>query len=345
MTTTTTTTVSDCFLAIGKKNSSKLFVRQVDVNNITSSTSSTTRVVVIVVHGGPGLSDHSESFAGLRHLRGASTILFFDQLGCGKSVVDDSEEEDTALYTTLKGHVQQLQHVIEYCQKHFDDDDTQLCVLGHSWGGQVLLELLLSSSSSSSSSSSTTTATTSAGIDAAIISNTPLDEHHYQEHQRRLRASLEDDSIRAYYEEQDAQMANEMTVGAQIYRTLIGASDTNITGEMKDWSALSRLSVYLRDDANTSSIPCLFVSTKDDSIPHEDYQLVQQELPKATTEDDASASLSLHHQVVIMEQGGHGPFFGATAEEYFNIIEQFWKNTIHDGGTSTNGRVTSFERG
>jgi pimeloyl-ACP methyl ester carboxylesterase len=329
---TTTTTVSECFLAIGKKNASKLFLRQVDANNITSSTS--TRVVVIVVHGGPGLSDHSESFAGLHHLRGASTVLFFDQLGCGKSVVDDTE--DAALYTTLKGHVEQLQHVIEYCQKQFDDDDTKLCVLGHSWGGQVLLELLFSSSSSS-------TTTTSAGIHAAIISNTPLDEHHYQEHQRRLRASLEDDSIRDYYEEQDAQTANDKTVGAQIYHTLIGTSDTNITGEMKDWSALSRLSVYLR---NANTTPCLFVSTKDDTIPHEDYQLIvqQQELPiKAAAEDDSSASsLLLHHQVVIMKQGGHGPFFGATAAEYFNIIEQFWKNAIH-GGTSTNGRVTSVD--
>jgi hypothetical protein len=103
-------------------------------------------------------------------------------------------------------------------------------------------------------------------------------------------------------------------------------------GEMKDWSALSRLSVYLRTAKNNNSIPCLFVSTKDYTIPHQDCLQFQQELHQ-TAEDDYAAS-SLHHQAVIMEQGGHGPFFGATAEEYFATIEQFWKNTIH-GGRST----------
>jgi hypothetical protein len=51
------------------------------------------------------------------------------------------------IYATLKGHVlQQLQQVvIDYCQKEFDDGsskDTNICVLGHSWGGQSLIGAL-----------------------------------------------------------------------------------------------------------------------------------------------------------------------------------------------------------
>jgi hypothetical protein len=62
--------------------------------------------------------------------------------------------------------------VIAYCQKEFGDGrkDIKICVLGHSWGGQVLLDELLLSSSSSSSTT-TTTSVVGVGMDAVIISN------------------------------------------------------------------------------------------------------------------------------------------------------------------------------
>lgn len=254
-------------------------------------------VVAIVVHGGPGLSDHTESLPGLRHLRGVAKILFFDQLGCGKS---DTPEEDTSLYM-LQGHIQQLQQVIDYCRKERYSTNTKLCVLGHSWGGQILLELLLLGSNRKKEKESP--------IDYAIVSNAPLDEQTYQKHQQALRHALDPD-IRAFYEEQDVLAAQDLAMGARIFQTLIGTSETNITGELKHWSVLDRISHLLV----ASTTHCLFLVTKDDTVPFQEYQTIQHQLDEIAPH---------HHQVMIMEQGGHGPFFGATAKEYFDTIERF----------------------
>jgi pimeloyl-ACP methyl ester carboxylesterase len=257
--------------------------------------------LVLVVHGGPGLADHSESLPGLRNLLGyyqnvpasASLIhgmLFYDQLGCGKS---DQPPTGLKLYS-LEHYVQELAQVVEYCQKRHPS--RKICVLGHSWGGQVVSELLLRQGTRY--------------MDCAVISNAPLDESTYERKQQALRNALDPDT-RAFYEQEEVELESANELGFQILFKLIGKSDTNITGEMKGWEILSRV------QQDMLHVPCLFLCTKDDTVPHEDYERVQN-----------GGLLPTFSRVVIMEEGGHGPFFGDSATEYFQHVYEFLQSTL-----------------
>lgn len=74
-------------------------------------------------------------------------------------------------------------------------------------------------------------------IHAAIVSNSPLDEKNYEARQSSLRSALEAE-MQEFYKAQDAASAEDTSVGAGIYRRLIGSSETNIVGELSDWSIL-----------------------------------------------------------------------------------------------------------
>lgn len=186
---------------------------------------------------------------------------------------------------TLQMHVVELEQVIQH--KTRSASDAKLCLLGHSWGGQVVLEYLVSSK-------------INANVNCAIVSNAPLDERAYQKRQSGLRRGLDPD-IQAFLEQDEQESANDGTIGSAIYQKLIGVSDTNITGDMKDWSALSRLPVI--------SVPTLFLTSPDDTVDFENYPLV----------DHCDHCTS----VMLQEGAGHGPFFGASCKEYFCAISQF----------------------
>lgn len=81
---------------------------------------------LVVLHGGPGMpSYYLENLAGLADQR---PVLFFDQLGCGRS---PREVGTDVSLETLAAHVHLLVH-------HLDLDGCVL--LGHSFGGMLALE-------------------------------------------------------------------------------------------------------------------------------------------------------------------------------------------------------------
>jgi len=149
-------------------------------------------------------------------------------------------------------------------------------------------------------------------IDWAIISNAPLDHHTYQQHNQFLRDSLEDPSIRAYYEEQDAALVQDSSIGALIYKQLIETSNHLMTGALAHWTIMDRLPDLL---SNPNTPPCLFVATRDDTISYKDYETLE----TAISIDETYG----RHQVEILSAGGHGPFFGATADQYFDLLGRF----------------------
>jgi pimeloyl-ACP methyl ester carboxylesterase len=267
------------------KNGYKLYTREIFHNSISKGGEKSS-VVTIAVHGGPGVGDSSESFQGLKGLL-STNVVFYDQLGCGKS----DKPDDMNLYT-LHGYVQQLKEVVEYCRREYEI----VGVLGHSWGGQVLLQWLLNEGDS-------------VPIGFSIVSNSPLDEQHYEQHQRDLRNRLDED-VRAFYEEQDDILAKDTTIGSCIYQKLIGGSELHISGEMKGWSILDRIT-----GNDSLPVPCLFLVTQDDTVPLQDYRQIQ-------------PNLSSPHGVIVMESGGHGPFFGPTAEEYRNTVKDFMERAL-----------------
>ncbi|MDY0395826.1 proline iminopeptidase-family hydrolase [Virgibacillus halophilus] len=76
---------------------------------------------VIILHGGPGSSHYS--MQGLKTLAAERTVIFYDQLGCGKS----ARPADTSLWH-IDRFVQELGQVKDAIGlKEFD-------ILGHSWG-------------------------------------------------------------------------------------------------------------------------------------------------------------------------------------------------------------------
>jgi hypothetical protein len=75
----------------------------------------------------------------------------------------------------------------------------------------------------------------------------------------------------------------------------------------------------MKDETSiAASVPCLFLCTKDDAVPWEDYQTLQSQMLKQQQSRQHG-----HHQVVIMEEGGHSPFYGSTKKEYFDHIYKF----------------------
>jgi alpha-beta hydrolase superfamily lysophospholipase len=70
----------------------------------------------------------------------------------------------------------------------------QLCLLGHSWGGQIVMDYLLSTSRRPAEE-----------VKCAIISNAPLDELSYENHQIQLRSHM-DPGIRQFLEKNNWAM-------------------------------------------------------------------------------------------------------------------------------------------
>lgn len=257
--------------------------------------------ICIVVHGGPGLSDHSESFEGLKRLP-VHSIVFYDQLGRSSDQPSDAE-----LYS-LNNYVEELHQVVLHIvtatklpSSEPSQKKKQLCLLGHSWGGQIVMDYLLSTSQRSAEE-----------VKCAIISNAPLDELSYQNHQIQLRSHM-DPGIRQFLEiEEQEQFGHDTSTGSMIFRKLVGESETNITGQLKGWSCLDRL--------HRLSVPCLFVAGDDDTVPCRDYERLL-----------ASTSESSLVQVLILKGAGHGPFYGPSSDSYFAAIRSFLKKVEEAG--------------
>ena len=398
--------------------------------------------IVIVIHGGPGIGDHSESYPGLKHLLssfddvanidgemtdknadddqgqgGRRTIhlihgmYFYDQLGCGKSDKPDlslptnetgnndnddggnSNRKSSSLYS-LRYYVYELDQVIGHVKERHPNQ--KICLLGHSWGGQIVLEYLLQSSMSTAKSTSPCSYNNRKDVSCSIISNTPLDETTYERKQMLLRNQLDID-VRQYYEleeeenyrnvlkvirrsgnssvgkdmERDANDSSSSSssnidniVGQCIYYKLIGKSETNITGELQGWSAMSRLLLlqqHIERSSKSSASswypppPILLICSEDDTVEQEDYLKLQQQLrlnedqqprrreeqqyhlPQADEKEgdqeivDLSCSYrfdSSQLRVVVLSEGaGHGPFFGPSSTTYFQHIHKFLRNT------------------
>jgi pimeloyl-ACP methyl ester carboxylesterase len=327
---------------------------------------------LVIVHGGPGIADHTELCEAFDNETFGSTlnnsssistvisrIVFFDQLGCGHQCGSDDDHypipqfdsNDGQYHYSLDGHVNQLHSVLTYlhlkviCNQHHGHHSHKIAVLGYSWGGQILLEYILSMSSASTTSNNAARTASELSsscclIDAAIISNSPLDSQTYSSRQLELRMALDDDT-RQFYEQvemellqqqqqqQQQALSPQQVVGSRIYHRLIGRSDTNITGEMKDWNIWG-------DDGDVVDrlwmslvVPrCLFICTKDDTVPWQDYYRLQQELvnqsrPTTQLNNTHDHCSNNHHDVVIMPEGGHAPFFGPTSDDYFQHITKF----------------------
>lgn len=123
---------------------------------------SSDRVPLLTVHGGPGAGhDYLEPLEGLAADR---PVIFYDQLGCGKS--DQPKDRRLWRMERFVEEVNILREALGLASVH---------LLGHSWGGWLAIEYLL---------------TKPAGVVSVVLSGTSASVDEYVRGTERLRAEL-----------------------------------------------------------------------------------------------------------------------------------------------------------
>lgn len=253
--------------------------------------------MLVVAHGGPGLSDHTELFAGLcpvlKLCPSVERVVFYDQLGCGAS----DKPMLPALYT-LQGYVDELQQVVSWAAAG-GGGGRKVILLGHSWGGQVVLDFLLSRLDADL-----------AALCGGIVSSAPLNEASYEAKQRRVR-NAQDAEVRAFLEAEECGKISDGSCGALVYGTLVGQSEADITGTMAGWSALPRL-------AALTVRTLLLCGGEFDTVPHEEYI--------ALAAHEAVGGLL---SVRVLPGAGHAAFFEPEWRTlYFESVEGFIRKCL-----------------
>ena len=216
---------------------------------------------LLVLHGGPGVPhDYLENLDSLASPR--QRVVFYDQLGCGKSDRPDDP-----------GRWQVPRFVAEIDSVRAALGLARVVLLGQSWGGMLAIEYML---------------TRPEGVAGLILSNTTPSAPLFEREARRLLALLPSDvqetirrceaehaffsaeyqaAMMVYYARHvvrvqpmpDFVQRSFLGVG-QPYFVMWGRSEFNVTGNLRDWDRTARLGEI--------AVPVLLVSGEhDESTP------------------------------------------------------------------------------
>ncbi|MBE4908469.1 proline iminopeptidase-family hydrolase [Bacillus luteolus] len=259
---------------------------------------------VIVLHGGPGSSHYS--LQGLRILAEDRPVIFYDQLGCGKS----DRPTDTSLWT-LDRFVEELSQIRNALNLE------EFHILGHSWGTTLAAAYYLQKPE---------------GVKSIIFSSPCLSAPLWAEDQEKNRKLLpqEVQEILTRCEENgttDSEEYKEATKvfnqhfvcrldpfpeflkqGAhfknpEVYNIMWGPSEFHVTGNLKDFDCTGEL--------NNIAVPTLYTCGRYDEAT-----------PKST---EYFSSLTRNGKFHVFEQSAHMPYI-EEREEYVRVIGGFLKN-------------------
>jgi proline iminopeptidase len=269
-----------------------------------------TRPPLIVLHGGPGSA--SGGMKGLAALQDERQVIFYDQLGCGKS----DRPDDVSLWR-VERFVRELATLREKLGL------TKVHLLGHSWGTMLLADYLL---------------TQPEGVKSAIFSSPCLSALKWAEDAKRLRLQLPKDvqsvlaacetngttDSEAYRDAEKVYMSafvcraevpeadkkqREAMFGKTVYEYMWGPSEFYPTGNLKNYDCTKRLYEIKG--------PSLFVCGHFD---------------EATPE-----TTSYYHSLVpgsrfqVMSKSSHSPL-REQLDEYIHLIRSF----LHDVDSECN---------
>jgi proline-specific peptidase len=190
---------------------------------------------LLVVHGGPGSgSDYLEPLADLATDR---TVVFYDQLGCGRS-----ERPGRPGLWTLDRFVAELHAVRRMLRL------TDLALYGHSWGGWLAIEYVLRHG---------------AGVGALVLASTSAGLPEHRDELARLRAALPPRTAGAladpghpehgaalieFYQRHLCRMEQWPAAVVEAtrrenaaYRAMIGPDEVTIVGSMRSWDRTADL--------------------------------------------------------------------------------------------------------
>ena len=221
---------------------------------------------LLFLHGGPGFPHNS--FGCMGRIGNERRVVFYDQLGCGKS----DRPQDSSLWV-LERFVDELATVRERLGL------TEVILLGHSWGGALAIEYLLRKPS---------------GVKKLILMGPLVSASRWLEDTARLKAELPAD-VQATIEEheragtfdsEEYRMATRVYsdrhvcrldpkpkafvesvegFGIEVYNTMWGPSEFTCMGSLRQFERLERL--------HEIEAPTLFLCGRYDEATPESLEL------------------------------------------------------------------------
>lgn len=263
--------------------------------------SNSKKTPVIILHGGPGSSHYS--MQGLSTLAKERPVIFYDQLGCGKS----DRPTDKYLWK-LDRFVEELAQVREALELE------EVHILGHSWGTTLAAAYML---------------TKPTGVKSVIFSSSCLSAPLWAKDQERNRLKLpvevqkvltkcENEGTTASKQYKDAtHVFNQNFVcridpwpdflkkGAhyknpEVYNVMWGPSEFHVTGNLRSFDCTKQLKEI--------KVPTLYTCGRYDEAT-----------PEAT---EYYSNLTPNSSFHIFEQSAHMPYL-EEPEEYVQIVSQF----------------------
>ncbi len=239
------------------------------------TTGSGSRPPLLLLHGGPGAGhDYLESLAALASDR---MVIFYDQLGCGRS----DKPDDTSLW-----RVDRFVEEIDALRRALNID--RMALYGHSWGGWLAQEYMRSSAGAKS-------------VDRLILASTSASVAEFVSGAQRLLAALPDgmdarrrqlessgkmDSpeyraiVEAFYDrhlvhvdQPPARLTRtfDNLGSSRTYPVMNGPNEFKVTGTLKDWDARSALADI--------RIPTLVLTSEWDEVTLDCHQRLHQAIP------------------------------------------------------------------
>ncbi|MFN8470325.1 MAG: proline iminopeptidase-family hydrolase [Caldilineaceae bacterium] len=257
-------------------------------------------IPLLVLHGGPGVPhDYLEPLAALADER---PVIFYDQLGCGKS----DRPDDLSLW-----HIERFVEELGQVRQALGLERIHL--LGHSWGGWLATEYML---------------TRPVGIVSLVMASSNFSLPRYQAVARRAIAALPPEIQSVIHQHEAAgttdsvayqQAVEEVTqhflcllqpypeplrragagMGMDVYVTMQGPNEFTVTGNLKDWERT--------ESAHEIATPTLFTYGRHEPM-YDEAQYSHGLLPGAET--------------VVFEQSAHMAHLEET-ERYLQVLREF----------------------
>jgi L-proline amide hydrolase len=248
------------------------------------------KLPLLCLHGGPGAThDYLEPLEGVAET--GRRVVFYDQLGCGKSDLPN----DPSLYT-----VALFVDEVGVVRRELGLDHVHL--FGNSWGGMLAMEYAL---------------TQPPGLASMVLASSPASIPQWVEETAKLRAQLPPDVQATLQRHEDAGTTDDPEYGEAcavfyrrhvcradpwpdcvlrsfdfiekhglVYRTMNGPSEFHCIGTLRDWSVVDRLGEI--------DFPTLVVTGEHDEATPAINRTVSEGIPRAESVIYPDASHMAH---------------------------------------------------
>lgn len=256
---------------------------------------------LLVVHGGPGFTHNY--LTPLEDLADRRRVIFWDQLGCGKS----ETPSDPSLWTMERSLSE-----VDAVREHLNLDRHHL--FGNSWGGMLVQQYVLDRKPDLLSIvvSNSLASMRLLGVETARLKHDlPQDVQDtidYHEQHEYYSCPEYQGAIAVWFQKYICRLQPWpkgledcfASLGMEIYLTMIGPSDFKVIGNLKDWDILGRLPEI--------RVPTLFLAGRYDECTPEHMELMHSRVPGS--------------ELALFENSAHMPFY-EERESCMQIINDF----------------------